>query len=112
VIAFSPLAQGLLTDRYLNNIPEGSRASKSWGFLKPEQVVPALEKVKDLNSIAIQRGQTLAQMAIAWLLKDPRVTSVLIGASSVKQLLDNLQSQKNLYFSSDELKTIEGILRG
>ncbi len=110
VIAFSPLAQGLLTDRYLNNIPEGSRASKSWGFLKPEQVAPALEKVKVLNKIALQRGQTLAQMAIAWLLKDERITSVLIGASSVKQLSDNLQAQKNLYFDKGELHAIEEIL--
>lgn len=111
LIAFSPLAQGLLTDRYLNNIPIGSRASKSWGFLKPEQVAPALEKVKELNRIALQRGQSLAQMAIAWLLKDPRVTSVLIGASSVKQLADNLQAQRNLYFSTEELNNIEAILR-
>jgi L-glyceraldehyde 3-phosphate reductase len=111
VIAFSPLAQGLLTDRYLNNIPEGSRASKSWGFLKPEQVAPALEKVKALNKIAQQRGQTLAQMAIAWLLKDERVTSVLIGASSVKQLSDNLLAQKNLYFDGGELQAIEAILK-
>ncbi len=111
VIAFSPLAQGLLTDRYLNNIPEGSRASKSWGFLKPEQVAPVLEKVKVLNKIAQQRGQTLAQMAIAWLLKDERVTSVLIGASSVKQLSDNLQAQKNLYFDEGELRAIEAILK-
>ena len=111
VIAFSPLAQGLLTDRYLNNIPEGSRASKSWCFLKPEQVEPALEKVKALNKIAQQRGQTLAQMAIAWLLKDERVTSVLIGASSVKQLSDNLQAQKNLYFDEGELGAIEAILK-
>jgi len=111
VITFSPLAQGLLTDRYLNNIPEGSRASKSWGFLKPEQVAPTLEKVKALNKIALQRGQTLAQMAIAWLLKDERVTSVLIGASSVKQLSDNLQAQKNLYFEEGELHAIEAILK-
>ena len=111
VIAFSPLAQGLLTDRYLHGIPEGSRASKSWGFLRPEQVAPALEKVKELNKIALLRGQSLAQMAIAWLLKDQRVTSVLIGASSVKQLADNLQAQKNLYFSTEELSHIEAILR-
>jgi len=110
VIAFSPLAQGLLTDRYLNDIPEGSRASKAWGFLRPEQVSPALAKVKALNQIALQRGQTLAQMAIAWLLKDERVTSVLIGASSVKQLSDNLQAQKRLHFSQDELNVIEAIL--
>ena len=111
VIAFSPLAQGLLTDRYLHGIQEGSRASKAWGFLRPEQVGPALGKVKELNEIALQRGQSLAQMAIAWLLKDPRVTSVLIGASSVSQLKDNLQAQKNLYFSGEELKAIEVILR-
>ncbi len=99
VIAFSPLAQGLLTDRYLNDIPEGSRASKSWGYLRPEQVTPAIEKARALNRIAQERGQSLAQMAIAWLLKDSRVTSVLIGASSVAQLNDNLQAQKNLYFT-------------
>jgi L-glyceraldehyde 3-phosphate reductase len=111
VIAFSPLAQGLLTDRYLQGIPEGSRASKSWGFLRPEQVAPALDKVKELNKIALQRGQSLAQMSIVWLLKDQRVTSVLIGASSVKQLADNLQAQRNLYFSTEELNGIEAILR-
>jgi L-glyceraldehyde 3-phosphate reductase len=102
----------LLTDRYLKEIPEGSRASKAWGYLRPEQVTPAIEKAKALNEIALQRGQSLAQMAIAWLLKDPRVTSVLIGASSVKQLIDNLQSQRNLYFSEDELNAIEAILKG
>ena len=111
VIAFSPLAQGLLTDRYLQGIQEVSRASKTWGFLKPEQVAPALEKVKELNEIAQQRGQSLAQMAIAWLLKDQRVTSVLIGASSVKQLANNLDAQKNLYFSTEELHQIEAILK-
>ncbi len=112
VIAFSPLAQGLLTDRYLNDIPEGSRASKSWGFLKPEQVAPAIGKAKALNEIALQREQSLAQMAIAWLLKDQRVTSVLIGASSVEQLENNLQAQKNLHFNQDQLNAIEAILKG
>ena len=111
VIAFSPLAQGLLTDRYLKNIPEGSRASKAWGYLRPEQVAPAIERARELNKIALQRDQTLAQMAIAWLLKDPRVSSVLIGASSVRQLNDNLQSQKNLYFTGEELNAIEAILQ-
>jgi L-glyceraldehyde 3-phosphate reductase len=111
VIAFSPLAQGLLTDRYLKEIPDGSRASKAWGYLRPEQVTPAIEKAKALNEIALQRGQSLAQMAIAWLLRDPRVTSVLIGASSVKQLLDNLQSQKNLHFAAEEISAIEAILK-
>jgi L-glyceraldehyde 3-phosphate reductase len=109
-IPFSPLAQGLLTDKYLNGIPEGSRASKSWGFLKPEQVGPAIEKVKKLNEIAQERGQSLAQMALVWLLKDPRVTSVLIGASSVAQLNDNVAALRNLKFSNDELVMIEQIL--
>lgn len=109
-IPFSPLAQGLLTDKYLNGIPEGSRAAKSWGFLKPEQVEPAIEKVKLLNEIALQRGQTLAQMALVWLLKDPRITSVLIGASSVKQLDDNVAALDNRRFSEAELKKIELIL--
>jgi len=111
-IPFSPLAQGLLTDRYLKGIPLGSRASKSWGFLRPEQVGPAIEKVRKLNEIAIQRSQTLAQMALVWLLKDPRVTSVLIGASSVAQLEDNVAALKNMKFSKDELDQIEAILSG
>jgi len=111
-IPFSPLAQGLLTDKYLNGIPEGSRAAKSWGFLKPEMVGPAIEKVKKLNEIAKQRGQTLAQMALVWLLKDPRITSVLIGASSVAQLEDNVAALKNMKFSNAELNKIESILSG
>ncbi|MCX6236254.1 MAG: L-glyceraldehyde 3-phosphate reductase [Bacteroidia bacterium] len=111
VIAFSPLAQGLLTDRYLNGIPEDSRAAKSWGFLKKEQVAPAIAKVRQLNEIAKEREQSLAQMAIAWLLKDHRVTSVLIGASSVAQLKNNLVSQNNLVFSEEELTRIEVILK-
>ena len=110
IIAFSPLAQGLLTDKYLNDIPEGSRAAKSWGYPRPEQVAPVQGISRALNLIASKRGQTLAQMAIAWLLKDQRVTSVLIGASSVKQLNDNLQAQNNLFFSAEELKAIEVIL--
>lgn len=110
-IPFSPLAQGLLTDRYLNGIPEGSRASKSWGFLKPHQVEPAIEKVKKLNEIAQSRGQSLAQMALAWVLKDKRITSVLIGASSVQQLEDNVAMLQNISFSKDELQAIEDILQ-
>ena len=109
-IPFSPLAQGLLTDKYLNGIPEGSRAAKSWGFLQPEQVGPAIGKVKMLNELALQRGQTLAQMALVWLLKDTRVTSVLIGASSVKQLEDNVAALNNMSFKIAELKQIELIL--
>jgi L-glyceraldehyde 3-phosphate reductase len=110
-IPFSPLAQGLLTDRYLDGIPEGSRASKSWGFLKPHQVRPAIEKVKKLNDIAQSRGQSLAQMALAWVLKDKRITSVLIGASSVQQLEDNVAMLQKLDFTQAELTEIEQILR-
>ena len=109
-IPFSPLAQGLLTDKYLHGIPEGSRASKSWGFLKAHQVEPAIEKVKKLNELALNRNQTLAQMALAWLLKDQRVTSVLIGASSVKQLEDNVAAINKLDFTANELHKIEKIL--
>ncbi len=111
-IPFSPLAQGLLTDKYLDGIPEGSRAAKSWGFLQPEQVAPAIEKVKKLNEIAKQRGQSLAQMALVWLLKDKRVTSVLIGASSIPQLDDNVAALNNRQFSKSELEKIEQILSG
>jgi len=109
-IPFSPLAQGLLTDRYLNGIPDGSRAAKAWGFLKPNQVEPAIEKVRKLNEIAREREQSLAQMALAWILKDKRITSVLIGASSVKQLEDNIAALRFLTFSEAELNQIEEIL--
>lgn len=110
-IAFSPLAQGMLTDRYLKGIPEGSRASKET-FLKKEQITPEyLSKIQKLNAIASKRGQKLAQMALAWLLKDERVSSVLIGASSVQQLNDNLSSLKNIVFSKEELAAIEAILK-
>ena len=110
-IPFSPLAQGLLTDRYLKGIPEGSRASKAHGFLKADQVTAdRIEKVQRLNQIAVKRGQTLAQMALAWLLKDPRITSVLIGVSSTAQLSDSLQCMNNITFSGEELSAIEGIL--
>jgi len=111
-IAFSPLAQGLLTNRYLKDIPADSRAGKPHGFLKSSQITPeVLKRVRSLNSIAEVRGQSLAQMAIAWLLKDSRVTSVLIGASRVSQLEDNLKALKNITFSNDELKQIEKILK-
>ena len=110
-IPFSPLAQGLLTDKYLNGIPEGSRAWKSWGYLKTDQVDAAIEKVKLLNEIAIQRGQSLAQMALAWVLRDKRITTVLIGASSIKQLDDNLAMLKNRNFTTAELNQIEEILK-
>jgi L-glyceraldehyde 3-phosphate reductase len=110
LIAFSPLAQGLLTDRYLDGIPEDSRAAKSWGFLQTEAVNHKIAVVKQLNAIAKQRGQSLAQMAIAWLLKDERVTSVLVGASSVAQLNNNLKALDCLAFSTQELAQIEELL--
>ena len=110
-IPFSPLAQGLLTDKYLKGIPSDSRAAKADGYLQESQITPELlEKIRKLNVIAIERGQTLAQMALAWLLKDPRVTSVLIGASRVSQLEDSLRCLDNLSFSEFELANIEGIL--
>lgn len=110
-IAFSPLAQGLLTDRYLSGIPLDSRASKPHGFLKTEQITPQIiDRVNQLNEVARTRNQSLAQMALAWLLKDARVNSVLIGASSVNQLHQNLKSIENINFDIEELKKIESIL--
>lgn len=109
-IPFSPLAQGLLTDRYLNGIPAGSRATREV-FLKKEHVDSAHEKIVRLNEIALQRGQSLAQMALAWVLKDKRITSVLIGASSVKQIDDNVETLRTLSFSAEELQLIENILK-
>lgn len=111
-IVFSPLAQGLLTSKYLKGIPENSRAAKSHGFLQKDQITDkVIDKVKSLNEIAEKRGQSLAQMAIAWLLKDERVTSVLIGASSVGQLDQNIDSVNNLNFEIFELEEIEEILK-
>jgi L-glyceraldehyde 3-phosphate reductase len=110
-IAFSPLAQGLLTDKYIKGIPEDSRAAKPHGFLKREQVTAdVVKKVKQLNEIAKKRDQSLAQMALAWLLKDTRLTSVLIGARTIEQLKDNLGTLDNLEFSREELKKIETII--
>jgi L-glyceraldehyde 3-phosphate reductase len=111
-IPFSPLAQGLLTNKYLHGIPQDSRAAKSTGFLQESQVTDeVIGKIKKLNSLAEQRGQTLAQMALAWLLKDTRVTSVLIGASKPEQLADSLKALDNISFSADELEKIEAILK-
>lgn len=111
-IAFSPLAQGLLTDKYLEGIPAGSRAAKEHGFLQVSQITSEkVEKVRRLNEIAISRGQKLAQMALAWVLRDKRITSVLIGASSVEQMDDNISCLENIAFSDDELRAIEEILR-
>jgi len=111
-IPFSPLAQGLLSDRYLSGIPEGSRAAKSWGFLKANEITEeVIKKVQDLNEIAKKRNQSLTQLALSWLLKDKRITSVLIGVSSLEQLENNLGCLDNLAFEADELKRIENILK-
>lgn len=110
-IAFSPLAQGLLTDKYLKGIPVGSRASKAHGFLRPQHITEdKLIKVEALNAIAQTRNQLLAQMAIAWLLKDSRITSVLVGVSTPAQLDDCVSSLNNLSFSDEDLKLIDKIL--
>lgn len=109
-IAFSPLAQGLLTDRYLNGIPKDSRIARG-GFLKKEALTEeTLRRIKALNELAARRGQTLAEMSLAWLLKDSTVTSVIIGASSVNQLADNLKALENTSFASEELTRIDEIL--
>lgn len=108
-ITFSPLAQGLLTDKYIDGIPQDSRAAKSHGYLKTEEVSPAMEKVRALREIALKRGQTIAQMAISWQLHDDRVTSVLIGASRVEQIAENLKSLENITFSKEEIEEIDRI---
>ncbi len=111
-IAFSPLAQGLLTNRYLNGIPEDSRVAKSGVFLHREDITPELlEKIRKLNAIAENRGQTLAEMSLAWLLAKKGLTSVIIGASSVRQLEDNIKTTQNIEFSEEELNLIEETLR-
>jgi L-glyceraldehyde 3-phosphate reductase len=111
-IPFSPLAQGLLTNKYLKGIPSDSRAAKPSGFLQESAVTEeAVDKIKKLNELAIKREQTLAQMALAWILKDKRITSVLIGVSKPEQVTDSLQCFRNTWFSPEELETIEAILR-
>jgi L-glyceraldehyde 3-phosphate reductase len=110
-IPFSPLAQGLLTNRYLSGIPADSRAGKPHGFLKSEQVTDdRISKARRLNDVAQRRGQSLAQMALAWILRDPRITTVLIGASSVEQLDQNLACLDQREFAPEELAEIESIL--
>jgi L-glyceraldehyde 3-phosphate reductase len=112
-IVFSPLAQGLLSDKYLGGIPEGSRASKSHGFLRPEHITDErVAKVQRLNEVARARGQTLAQLALAWVLRDPVVTSALIGASRVAQIDDAAGALGAGPLTSDELAAIEAILAG
>lgn len=111
-IVFSPLAQGLLSDHYLKGIPSDSRAARDF-FLKKKDIGEALlAKVRGLNEVAHQRGQTLAEMAVAWVLRDPRVTSALVGTSKVSQVDDNVAALKNLKFSAEELRMIDGVLEG
>jgi L-glyceraldehyde 3-phosphate reductase len=109
-ITFSPLAQGMLTDRYLNGIPKDSRAGGDSVFLNEDTVSSNIEKIKKLNEIAQNRGQKLSQMAIAWILRQPQVASVLIGASSPDQLKENVKALDNLEFTDEELKLIDGIV--
>lgn len=112
-IPFSPLAQGMLTNKYLKGIPEDSRAAKAHGFLKTSEITEErLQQIRALNEIAKRRNQSLAQMALAWLMKDKRITTVLIGASSVAQLDDNLDCLEKLDFKGEESNEIETILKG
>ncbi len=110
-IVFSPLEQGLLTNKYLHGIPEGSRASKAHGFLRPEHISDAkIAKVQKLNELAQARGQTMAQLALAWVLRHPEVTSALIGASTVSQIEDAIRTLERLDFTGEELEMIDQIL--
>lgn len=110
-IAFCPLAQGLLTNRYLDGIPSDSRASKPHGFLKRKDIEERrLDQVRALEQLARQRGQTVAQMALAWVLRDDRMTSALIGASRIEQIEQNVAALANLKFSAEELRRIDEIL--
>ena len=110
LITFSPLDQGLLTDRYLNGIPADSRIAHDGRFLQENALTPAkLQQIRDLNDLAVERGQTLAEMALAWLLHDGMVTSVLVGASRPQQLLDNIGALRNITFTDEELRRIDEI---
>ena len=112
-IVFSPLFQGLLTNRYLNGIPKDSRAAKPHGFLRPAHITDErIAKVRQLNEVAQKRNQSLAQMALAWVLRHPQVTSALIGASTTDQIKDAIGTLSNTAFSSGELQKIENILKG
>ena len=111
-VVFSPLFQGLLTNKYLKGIPEGSRASKAAGYLQSSDITPEkIDKVKRLNEVAEERGQKMAQLALSWVLRDKRVTSVIIGASKVSQIEDAVGILGKMDFSPKELQTIEGILK-
>lgn len=110
IIAFSPLAQGMLTDRYLNGIPEDSRIRTDGRFLNESAITPErIQKIKELNHIAKERGQSLAEMALSWILKDGIVTSVLVGASKPEQILDNIKAIENTKFTEEELRMIDEI---
>ena len=111
MIAFSPLAQGMLTDRYLKGIPDDSRAGREMTYLEKNQVLSKLDKIKALNEIAKTRGQKLSQMALGWILKDKRLTSVLIGVSSEAQLAENIMALDNMKFSDEEIDRIDKILK-
>jgi len=110
LIAFCPLAQGLLTPRYLNGIPEDSRAAGTSAFLKPEHVRMHLDKIKALNTLALSRGQSLSQMALAWVLRHGVVTSALLGASRSEHIVENVAALNNLSFAQEELAEIDRIL--
>jgi L-glyceraldehyde 3-phosphate reductase len=112
-IVFSLLSQGLLTNKYLNGIPKDSRAGKPHGFLRPEHITEdKLAKVRRLNELAQARGQALAQMALAWVLRHPGVTSALVGANSTSQIEEDVAALKNVSFTEEELRNINGILKG
>ena len=111
-IVFSPLAQGMLSSKYLGGIPEDSRAAKESGFLQKDQVTTeVIDKVKKLSWFAQDRGQSIAQMALVWCLRDPRVTSVLIGARTMKQMEENLHALRNVSLTEEEIHEIENILK-
>lgn len=110
IISFSPLAQGMLTDRYINGIPEDSRIKTDGRFLNQEKLTPHIEQIKKLNDIAAKRGETLAQMALKWVVKDDDVTSVLVSASKPQQILENLKVMEGTGFSEEELRMIDEVV--
>jgi L-glyceraldehyde 3-phosphate reductase len=113
IVAFSVLGQGLLSNRYLNGVPEGSRAARTWTPEQREQITPALqEKIRQLEEIAKSRGQTLPQMAIAWTLRHPEISSALIGASDADQIDENVKALEKLDFTDDDFRRIDTVLQG
>ena len=110
IISFSPLAQGMLTDRYLNGIPDDSRIKTDGRFLNQEKLALHIEQIKKLNELATKRGETLAQMALKWVVKDDDVTSVLVGASKPQQILENLKVMEGTGFSEEELRMIDEVV--